>query len=242
MSENVELVINAKNKAVLLIGDSHIPYEHRDYLKFCKAVAKKYNCTKFVHVGDEVDNHAISFHDTDPELMAPSMELEKSIVRLQGWHDAFPNAYILTSNHGSLVTRRLKHHGIPLAYLKPLHEIYDTPSWTWVEDILIKTKFGDYYGCHGKSSGYGKLAKEMGCSAFQGHYHGKQEVTRHASALQDRFNIFVGCGIDRKSLAFAYGKNHLPKPCLGCAVIDAEGMPHIIHMTLKKNGRWNGKV
>lgn len=75
MSENVELVINAKNKAVLLIGDSHIPYEHRDYLKFCKAVAKKYNCTKFVHVGDEVDNHAISFHDTDPEYKDDNQEL-----------------------------------------------------------------------------------------------------------------------------------------------------------------------
>jgi predicted phosphodiesterase len=239
---NVEKIVNAKGKAVLLIGDSHIPYEHRDYLKFCKAVSKKHKCKVHIHVGDEVDNHAISFHDTDPELLAPSAELDKSIVRLQGWHDAFKDMILLNSNHGSLVHRKFKHHGIPLHYLKPLKDIYETPTWTWVEDVLVRTKYGDYYGCHGKSSGYGKLAKEMGCSAFQGHYHGKQEITRHASALMDRFNIFVGCGIDRKSLAFAYGKNHIPKPLLGCAVIDEEGIPHLYHMKLKSNGRWNGKV
>ena len=239
---NVEKIVNAKNKAVLLIGDSHIPYEHKDYLRFCKAVAKKYSCSIYVHVGDEVDNHAISFHDTDPELLAPSNELEKSITRLGAWEEAFAGAYVLTSNHGALVIRRFKHHGIPLHYLKSFQEVYRTPTWTWVEDIIIQTKSGDFYGCHGKSSVYGKLAKEMGCSAFQGHYHGKHEVTRHASALCDRFNVFVGCGIDRKSLAFAYGKNHIPKPLLGCAIIDKEGIPRIIKMTLNKKGRWNGKV
>jgi len=239
---NVEKEINARNKSVLLIGDSHIPYEHKDYLKFCKAVAEKHLCTIYIHVGDEVDNHAISFHDSDCGLPAAGEELEKSITRLSGWEEAFPGLILLTSNHGSLVVRRFKHHGIPLSYLKSFQEIYGTPTWEWVEDILIHTKLGPVYGCHGKSGTYGKLAKEMGCSSFQGHFHGKHEVTWHISALLDRFNMFTGCGIDRKSMAFAYGKNHIPKPALGCGVLDKEGIPHIVKMNLNAKGRWNGKV
>lgn len=239
---DIEKRINAKGKAVLLIGDSHIPYEHKDYLKFCKAVSQKYQCKIYVHVGDEVDNHAISFHDTDPELLSPGAELEKAIVRLGGWEEAFPGMTLLTSNHGSLVIRKFKHHGIPIHYLKTFQEVYGTPTFEWVEDVLIETKLGLVYGCHGKSGTYGKLAKEMGCSAFQGHFHGKREVTWHVTAGGERFNLFVGCGIDRKSLAFAYGKNHIPKPALGCAVIDKEGIPHLVKMHLNGKGRWNGKV
>jgi hypothetical protein len=239
---NVGKVINAKNKAVLLIGDTHLPYEHKDYLKFCKAVKEKYNCTIYVHVGDEVDNHAISFHDSDCELPSAGDELERAITRLGGWEDAFPGLILLDSNHGSLAVRRFKHHGIPLAYIKPLKEVYRTPTWTWTEDILIDTKAGYVYGCHGKSKAQHALADKQGCSCFQGHYHGELGYKWQESSLGYRFNMFVGCGIDRVSLAFAYGRNNIPKPMLGCGVIDKEGMPHTVRMNLNKKGRWDGKV
>lgn len=239
---NVGKVINAKNKAVLIIGDTHIPYEHKDYLRFCKAVKEKYNCSIYVHVGDEVDNHAISFHDSDCELLSAGDELQLAIQRLSGWEEAFPGLILLDSNHGSLAVRRFKASGIPLTYLKSLQEVYGTPTWTWYEDIILQTKAGPVYGCHGKSSGEHKLADKQGCSAFQGHFHGKLGYKWEISSLSDRYNLFVGCGIDRKSLAFAYGKNHIPKPALGCAVIDKQGMPHSIKMNLNSKGRWDGKV
>lgn len=242
MNHKVGKVINAKGKAVLIIGDTHIPYEHKDYLRFCKAVKNKYNCSIYVHVGDEVDNHAISFHASDCDLPSAGPELEKSKIRLGGWEEEFPGMDILDSNHGSLAVRRFKFHGIPLSYLKPLQEVYETPTWSWYEDILILTKAGYVYGCHGKSSSETKLADKVGCSAFQGHFHGKLGYKWEVSSLRDRFNMFVGCGIDRESLAFAYGKNHLPKPALGCGVIDKEGMPHTVKMNLNSKGRWDGKI
>lgn len=240
--ETVAKKINAKGRPVLLIGDTHLPYEHHDYLKFCQAVADKYHAEIHLHVGDELDYHAISFHDSDPDLLSAGDELTKAIEKLVPWHEAFPKLILLESNHGSLVFRKQKANGIPIRVLKSLKDIYETPKWTWWDDVLISTKYGDVYGCHGKASGYGKLALEQGCSAFQGHYHGKLEVTWHQRVEHRRFNMFVGCGINYRSLAFAYGRANLPKPILGCGIIDGEGMPHVIKMKLNAKGRWTGKL
>ena len=240
--ESVSIKINAIGKAVLIIGDAHIPYEHSDYLAFCKAVSKKYSCEIFLNAGDEVDGHAISFHDNDPELLSAGNELELAIDKIADWRKTFPKMILLESNHGSLIYRRMKVQGIPVDYIKPLKEIYNTPQWLWYHDVLIKTKYGNVYGCHGKASGYGALAKEQGCSSFQGHYHGKLEVTWHNRVEHRRFNLFVGCGINWQSLAFAYGRNNIPKPILGCAVLDKAGLPHVIKMILDNKGRWVGMV
>jgi len=149
---------------------------------------------------------------------------------------------VLDSNHGSLVFRKMKHHGLPLSYLKPIQEIYNTPWWKYYEDVLLLTNIGSVYGCHGKAAPYNKLAREIGCSAFQGHFHGKFEITWANSVIHERFNMFVGCGVDRKSMAFAYGKNNIPQPIWGCAVLDERGNPHLIKMHVNKLGRWDKKV
>ncbi len=236
------LKINALNKSVLIIGDTHLPYEHCDYLSFCKAVSKKYACIIHIHIGDEADGHRISFHKSDESLLGANDELLLTIEKFKPWKEAFPNLKLLESNHGSLVYRRMKVEGIPVRFIKPLQEIYKTPKWTWWHDILLKTKYGEVYFCHGKSSGYGVLAREMGCSAVQGHFHGKLEITWHQRVGHKRFNMFVGCGINWESMAFAYGKNNLPKPILGCGVIDKNGQPHVIKMVLNGRGRWVGKL
>jgi hypothetical protein len=43
-------------------------------------------------------------------------------------------------------------------------------------------------------------------------------------------------------MAYTYGKNNLPKPILGCGVIDKNGMPHVVKMILNKRGRWAGNL
>lgn len=234
--------INAKGKSVLIIGDTHLPYEHCDYRSFCEAVSKKYNCKIHIHIGDEVDNHAISFHPSESELFSAGHELELAIEKLKYWNKSFPKLQILESNHGSLLVRRLKVHGIPVDVLKPLKDIYETPNWLWHEEIMLDTHHGPIYLCHGKSGVYNKLPKEIGVSCVQGHYHGKFEITWSNTVIANRFNMFVGCGVNRNSLAFAYGKNHIPKPILGCGVIDENGNPHLIRMILNKKNRWDGKL
>ena len=56
------------NKSILIISDTHIPYHHKDVIAFLKGIKKKYKPDRIIHIGDEIDSHAISFHDSDPDL------------------------------------------------------------------------------------------------------------------------------------------------------------------------------
>ena len=236
-------VLDIRDKETLLISDTHIPYSHPDYIKFLTAIKKKYKPQVVLHGGDELDFHSASFHDSDQELFSAGDELDKSIIELQeGLHKLFKKVYLLESNHGSLIYRKMKAHGIPIRTLKPLHELYETPLWEWHNDILLQTNMGDTYVCHGKTATYGRLCKEMGCNAIQFHFHGKSEITFHRSVMKSRYNMYCGCLVDEDSLSMAYGRNNLPKPIMSVGRIDKNGMPHLIRMNLNDKGRWNGKL
>ena len=238
-------IINGKNKRTLVIGDMHMPYQHPDALKFLEAIKRKYKPDIVINAGDEVDGHAISFHPTDSDLASAGDELQKAIDIIhspKGLYKLFPKMDLLESNHGSLHIRKAKANGIPLRYIKSYQEIYDTPTWSWYDDIILKTKLGDVYLCHGKSGMYNKMSKEMGMSCIQGHYHSKFEVTWTKTALSERFNAFSGCLIDQRSLAFAYSKTNLPVALLGSIVVSREGYPRLIKMQLNSKNRWDGKL
>jgi metallophosphoesterase superfamily enzyme len=241
--QQMVFTINGLSKTILVISDTHIPYSHRDYIKFLRAVKKKYKPDIIIHIGDELDYHAISFHDSDSSLPTSDRELDNSIIEIQeGLHKLFPEMRLLESNHGSLVTRKMKHHGIPLRVLKPLNELYETPLWTWHFEILVSTKLGKVLFNHGKVATYGKGCKEQNYSLVQGHYHGKCEITWHRTSTSERFNMFVGCLVDEYSMAMAYGRNNLPKPIHNVGIIDKNGMPHNVRMILDKKGRWVGHL
>lgn len=234
--------IDARKKSVLIIPDTHCPYQHQDWLRFLTATQKQYQTKLALHLGDELDNHSLSFHDHDSDLYSAGDELNKAIELLHELEAMFPKLLLCDSNHGSLAIRRFKKNGIPMKYIRTLQEIYGTPGWSWNEDYIIKTVSGDIYVCHGKSATYGKLCKEVGMSSIQGHFHGKFEITYHHSVTATRWNMITGCLINRESLAFAYGKNHIPKPILGAGVITDAGLPLLIKMDLTKDGRWTGKI
>ena len=56
------------NSRVLLISDMHIPYHHPDTLEFLQYLKDKYKPTRVICLGDELDKHALSYHDHDPDL------------------------------------------------------------------------------------------------------------------------------------------------------------------------------
>jgi len=238
-------IINAKGKRVFVIGDLHIPYMHKDAFAYCLAVKKKYKPDIVISIGDEVDGHGISFHQTDSSLFSPGNELEKAIDLIHmknGLHEMFPNLILLESNHGSLHLRKAKANGIPLHYMKSYGDVYGTPNWSWHDEIILKTNIGPVYLTHGKTGMYNKMSKEVGMHAIQGHYHSKFEVTWTKTALSERFNALTGCLIDQKSLAFAYSKTNLPVALLGSIVVSKEGYPRLIKMQTKKNNRWIGEL
>ena len=161
------------NKRIMIISDMHIPYQHPDTVRFLKAVKEKYRPTRVVCVGDEVDKHAMSFHDSDPDLPSAGDELKKAIKQLQPIYKLFPKMDLVDSNHGSMAYRKGKHHGIPRKYLKDYGEVLDAPAgWNWYNSLIIKLPNGQQlYVVHGLSKNGLKLASAQGMCTVQGHYH-----------------------------------------------------------------------
>lgn len=71
-----------RSKSILVISDQHYPYNHPDIYAFLKALKDKYEPDRVINIGDELDYHAISFHDHHPDLLAPGDELQTWIGRL----------------------------------------------------------------------------------------------------------------------------------------------------------------
>lgn len=232
----------SKKQTALVIGDLHAPYMHKDAVRFLKAVKNKYKPTEIIFMGDEVDAHAISYHEHDPDLPGAGDELQQAIVQLQPLYKMFPKAVILESNHGSLYKRKAKTAGLPSKVLREYREILEAPKgWEWKYDYTLKTELGDIYYHHGKSSAHEKLSKNMAMSAIQGHYHNSFYISFWSSPNGLYFDANAGCLIDHKKLAFAYGRNNLQKPIVGCMLIQ-NGVPRLIPMFLNGKGRWVGKL
>lgn len=232
------------NSRVLVISDLHAPYYHRDTIPFLTAIKELFNPDRIILTGDEIDGHTISFHDSDPDLaFSPSSELEKAIEHLKPLYELFPKADVLESNHGSLVYRRAKKHGLPRHVLRDYKEVLDAPrAWRWHPDLTIKLSDGKLcYFCHGKSASSIKLGQSMSMNTVQGHYHSKYEIQYHANPHNLYWSMIVGCMIDDKSLAFAYNKLQMQRPIIGCAII-LDGQPKLLPMILNQDGRWIKKI
>jgi hypothetical protein len=238
--------ICAKDRRILVIPDTHAPFEHPDTIRFLSAIKDKYleESSLIMHLGDEVDGNQISFHDKDPDIrFSPCTELEAAIEFIQKLYKLFPKVYLCESNHGSLVYRRQKYAGLPRHVMKSYQEILGTPNWTWAEEYWVETNLGGVYLCHFRTSTSGRLSKEMGSyGSVSGHVHSRFETVWSTNGTQTRFDVFSGCLVSRQSMAFAYGKLNLPKPVLGCLLISSRGQPTLIRMMTKKNDRWDGTL
>ena len=87
----------------------------------------------------------------------------------------------------------------------------------------------------------GRNVEQMGCCFVQGHYHGLFELVYNGTPHALNWGMTVGCLIDDESLAFAYNKNTLKRPVLGCGGI-IDGKPVLFPMILRRGGRWSRKI
>lgn len=231
------------NSKILVIGDIHIPFHHRDAFDFLDALSSKFKPDKVISIGDEVDWHSISFHSHSPDLMSPSDELKTSIKHIKNLEAMFPKMDIVESNHGSLVYRKQQAVGLPSSVFRTYNQIYGvSDKWKWYMDITLKMSNGAFlYLCHGKTSNVLRLSQSMGMSAVSGHFHELFCVHYWANSLGLYFAAQTGCLVDDDSLAMSYNNTNLKRPILGSLVIE-NGHPRLIPMVLNKKGRWIGKI
>jgi hypothetical protein len=233
-----------KFKSILVIPDLHCPFHHKDAFKFLDSVKRKYKPDHVVCLGDELDYHCISFHDNDPDIaFSPSSELEKAIWHLSDMYALFERVDMLDSNHGSLVYRKAKHHGLPRRVFRSYNEILEAPKgYIWHDDLTLTMSNGEnVYFHHGHSKNALRNSQIRSMSYVQGHHHGTFDCQWWANSERLFFGVTSGCLIDRKEFAFNYARNNLPKPLLGCTVI-LNGIPKLIPMILNKRGKWTGKI
>jgi hypothetical protein len=232
----------AKRQTILVISDYHAPFMHPDAAAFLKACKKKFNPTDVVCIGDEVDYHALSFHDSDPDLDSASVELEKAVKALKPLYKLFPKCTVIESNHGSMVLRKALVAGMPKKVLRGYNEILEAPKgWKWVFDVKLSTPLGPIYFCHGKSGAAGRLASQYGMSTIQGHYHEKAQISYISTPERLMFDCHTGCLANDKSLALGYNKINPKRPIVSIVVV-VDGIPQIVPMVLNKQSRWVGKV
>lgn len=232
--------------AIVVMPDLHAPYHHRHALAFMQAVRDKYKPDLVINLGDEADKHAMSFHDSDPNLKSAGDELAATVPVMKALAKIFPRMLLCDSNHGSMHYRKAKAHGMPVQYLRTYREILfdggrEGKGWHWAENWRVRTALGDVLFKHQPSGPILTDASHNQCNLMVGHHHGKFLIEYGASSARLYWGAYSGCLIDKDSLAFAYGKHTMYKPILGCTVI-LKGVPVLIPMLLDANGDWVGEL
>lgn len=229
-------------QCILHIPDQHAPYQHPDALRFLAAVKEAFPVDLVVNAGDELDYHALSFHDADPNLDSAGAELERGKVFMHSLEKLFPVQLICGSNHGSMVFRKAKHHGIPVQMIKSYREVIfpggQGKGWSWADEWVVNTPMGRVMFKH-SSSGILADAAHNRCNLLVGHSHGLFSTEYCASKDYLYWGAYGGCLIDNEAYAFAYGKLSKNKPIVGCTLV-LQGRPVQVPMILDNAGRWVG--
>ena len=208
---------------VLIIGDTHFPFVDRRYIDFLCDTYNQFECDTVVHIGDLVDHHAISFHESEHDAMGAAHESDLAQEFVDQYVETFPGSRICLGNHDALVQRRAMKAGLPLRFIRDLSEIYNTSGWAWeYQHVIDGVIYTHGTGASGKNHSL-NMAVSNRCSVVCGHTHTNLSVNYDVNKFDRIFGMNVGCGIDINAYAFRYGMVFPKRPVLGCGiVIDGE--------------------
>lgn len=220
--------IQETGKNVLVIGDLHAPFVKHEYLNFCKRIYSKYNCSQVIFIGDLLDNHFSSYHETNPDGMGAGEELSDAEKIINDFHEAFPVARVCIGNHDSIPNRKAFSSGVSSRWVKSIGDVLKVPGWEFAEEWTID---GVLY-THGIARKARQRSQREYVSVVQGHYHSETYYETFVSENRLIFAMQIGCGLDRRSYAAYYGR-HFNKPQINVGVVMDSGRWGLIeHMIL----------
>lgn len=209
------LNITKDENRILVIGDLHEPFCLDGYLKFCKDSYANFNCNKVVFIGDIIDNHYSSYHESSADGLGGKYELEQAIKKLSKWYKAFPEADVTLGNHDRIIIRKAQTSNIPSKWIKEYKEVLETPKWNFVTEVYYDT----VRYIHGdKSANARTAAKRDMVSTVSGHFHTQMYVEWFFGKYSALFGMQVGCGIDSKSYAMGYMQGG-KKEAIGAGIV-----------------------
>lgn len=221
-----QFTFKKKPKNILVIADTHLPYEKKGYLEFCKEQYDKYDCDTVIHIGDLIDAHTTSRHPSIPEAYSPGDELRYSIKKLKKWYNTFPEMKVCIGNHDIRAHRAAIDGRIAAKWIKGFAEVLEVPNWNFEESFEINDIiFTHGTGTSGMSAAY-KRALNAGKSIVMGHLHSEASIMYHKFPDRTVYGMIVGCGVDMDSYGMNYAKNYPKQSIISCGVI-LDGDPMI---------------
>lgn len=196
-----------------MIGDIHAPFSLNGYLDFCKEVYAKHNLNQVIFIGDILDNHYSSYHETDPNGLSGGDELDIAIAQVADWSEAFPVADVIIGNHDRLIMRKAFSSAVPKEWIKSYNEVLGT-NWNWTERIV----YDNVQFVHGEGGTARTKARNDMMSTVSGHIHTQAYCEWLVGRNFKVFGMQVGCGIDASSYAAAYARN-FRRQAIGCGVV-----------------------
>lgn len=220
-----------RQEVVGIIGDTHFPFVHPNYLQFLKDTFKQYGVTRIVHIGDMVDNSAISRHQTPTCAMDATTEYYQARECIKQYAEAFPELTYTLGNHSMIPTRQAATLGIPKEFIKGTEELWGFPKgWKAVERIVIDNVLYEHgMGYSGKTGALDKAINAMQ-SCVIGHAHSAAGCLYKSNTKHLIFGLNAGCGVSVNAYAFEYGKYNKNREVLGCGIVFNESHAEFVPM------------
>ena len=218
--EEYELIYNYREnkkpteRRILVIGDLHTPFDLDEYHQHCVDTYNKWNCNQVIFIGDVIDNHYSSYHETDADGMGGADELDLAIDRLKRYYKSFPVADVVIGNHDRMIMRKAQTSSIPTKWIKAYKDVLEVPKWNFTERV----EYDQVQYIHGEAGTARTKSKADMQSTVQGHLHTQAYCEYTVGRNFKIFGMQVGCGIDFSSYAMAYAKAG-KKPAVGCGVV-----------------------
>lgn len=211
---------------VLVIPDLHSPAIEPRSLDFVKSVQDYYQTDRVVFVGDIVDSHQLSFHESEPSAPSAVDEYEQAMAQLEPWFKHFPKADFLIGNHDAIVHRRAFSAGLPERFIKDIATLLCLPKKWKVTPRYGATQIDDVLYFHGEVGPQGqgipahRHALQQMQSVVQGHLHQSAGVIySRTSRGKQIFGMQVGSLCDPDAINFSYSKKYAKGSPLGCGVV-----------------------
>lgn len=226
----VQNVVESKSTNVgnvLIIGDLHAPFILPGYLEWCKKLEQEYKTTKIIFIGDLIDGHSWSYHESDVDGMGVGDELEAAKKQLALAYKLFPNADVCLGNHDLLIARKAKTAGLSKHFIKDFKDVIEAPKgWNFAEEYT----YDNVRYIHGSIGNAFIRAKDSRISTVQGHLHSQSFVQYSVSEKDAIFGLQIGCGLDHTKYAFEYAKPMTKKPVISAGLVLESGTLPIIKL------------
>lgn len=212
--------ISYNKNNVLVIADTHFPFEKKGYLEHCLNIRDKYNCGTIVHIGDEIDNCGISQWEKDPDGFSAGTEASLAQEKMKIWYKAFPEVKVCIGNHTARPFRLARANGMPKKFIKTYEDAWEAPKgWKWAEhweiDGVLYTHGTGFSGANAAI----RIATRHRQNTVVGHIHSEAGVQYSASKIDLIWGLQVGGALDDSSYAAYYAKDQLKKSIVGCGVV-----------------------